>query len=155
MIRKKRVVCAISGGVDSSVAAARLALPGEAGEQARYGANFDVIGVFMKLVNLPRFRESEKKAKKVASILKIPFLSLDLRKEFKKRIIDYFLKEYKRGLTPNPCVVCNKEIKFGLLLEKALKLDADYIATGHYAKIRKFVNQPFGESACGCPEKLG
>ena len=119
---KKKIVVAMSGGLDSSVAAALLKRAG-----------FAVIGVFMKLADLPRFREAEKRAKKVAKILGIPFLSLDLRKEFKKKIIDSFLDGYKKGLTPNPCVVCNKEIKFGLLLEKALALDADFIATGHYA----------------------
>ena len=126
---KKKIVVAMSGGLDSSVAAALLKRAG-----------FAVIGVFMKLADLPRFREAEKRAKKVAKILGIPFLSLDLRKEFKKKIIDSFLDGYKKGLTPNPCVVCNKEIKFGLLSEKALKLDADFVATGHYARIRKFVN---------------
>ena len=134
MIRKKRVVCAMSGGLDSSVAAALLKRAGPAPEQARYGVNFDVIGVFMRLYDLPNFKEGEKKARKVASVLKIPFLSFDLREEFKKKIIDYFLKEYKKGLTPNPCVVCNKEIKFGLLLEKAKNLGADFLATGHYAR---------------------
>jgi len=118
----KKIVVAMSGGVDSSVAAALLKRNG-----------FELTGVFMKLADLPKFGESEKRAKKIAKILKIPFLVLDLRKEFKKRIVDYFLKEYKKGITPNPCVVCNKEIKFGLLLKKALALDADFIATGHYA----------------------
>jgi len=121
----KKIFVALSGGVDSGVAAALLKKAG-----------VDMIGVFMKLDDTPRFKEGEKKAKKVAKILKIPFLVLDLRKEFKKRIVDYFLKENKRGLTPNPCVVCNKEIKFGLLLEKALKLNADFIATGHYVRIK-------------------
>jgi len=127
---KKKIVVAMSGGLDSSVAAALLKRAG-----------FAVIGVFMKLADLPRFREAEKRAKKVAKILGIPFLSLDLRKEFKKKIIDSFLDGYKKGLTPNPCVVCNKEIKFGLLLEKALALDADFIATGHYAKKQKIENR--------------
>jgi len=122
----KKIVVAMSGGVDSSVAAALLKRNG-----------FELTGVFMKLADLPKFGESEKRAKKIAKILKIPFLVLDLRKEFKKRIVDYFLKEYKKGITPNPCVVCNKEIKFGLLLKKALALDADFIATGHYARIKK------------------
>jgi len=81
--------------------------------------------------------EAEVRARKVAKILKIPFYVLNFEKEFKKRIVDYFLEENKLGLTPNPCVVCNKEIKFGLLLEKALFLDADYVATGHYARIKK------------------
>jgi len=125
-----KVVVAMSGGLDSSVAAALLKKAG-----------FEVIGVFMKLADLPKFRESEKRAKKIAKILKIPFLVSDLRKEFKKRIVDYFLEGHKKGITPNPCVVCNKEIKFGLLLEKALALDADFIATGHYARKQKIENR--------------
>jgi len=135
----------MSGGLDSSVAAALLKKAG-----------FEVTGVFMKLVNLPRFKDynspttsshrrsrwapDEKRAKKIAKILKTPLLVLDLRKEFKKRIVDYFLNGYKKGVTPNPCVVCNKEIKFGLLLEKALSLEADYIATGHYARLKRGEN---------------
>lgn len=122
----KKVIVAMSGGVDSSVAALLLKRAG-----------FDVSGVFLKLASLSSFKESEKRAKKVAKLLEIPFLVLDLRKEFKRRIIDYFLREYEAGRTPNPCVVCNKEIKFGLLLEKALKLGADYLATGHYARLRR------------------
>jgi tRNA-specific 2-thiouridylase len=125
-----KAVVAMSGGLDSSVAAALLKRAG-----------FDLVGVFMKLADLPKFRESEKRAKKIAKILKIPFFVLDLRKEFKKRIVDYFLNEYKKGNTPNPCVVCNKEIKFGLLLEKTLKLNADYVATGHYALKREIKNK--------------
>jgi len=121
----------MSGGIDSSVAAALLKR-----------ADFSVMGVFLKLAYLPKFKESERRAKKVAKILKIPFLVLDLRKEFKKRIINYFLEGYKEGITPNPCVVCNKEIKFGLLLEKALKLGADFIATGHYARLRREIQNP-------------
>jgi len=135
----KKIVVAMSGGVDSSVAAALLKKAGFALRQAQGNPEqrrrVDVVGVFMKLADLPKFRESEKRAKKIAKILKIPFLVLDLRKEFKKRIIDYFLEECRRGVTPNPCVVCNKEIKFGLLLEKALAMDADFVATGHYARI--------------------
>jgi len=122
----QKIIVAMSGGVDSSVAAALLKRAG-----------FEVIGVFMKLVDVPRFREGKKVARKVAKNLKIPFLVLDLRKEFQKRIINEFLKEYRAGGTPNPCVVCNKEIKFGLLLEKALALNADYVATGHYARLQK------------------
>jgi len=129
----------MSGGVDSSVAAALLKKAG-----------FDVIGVFMKFwhgagsgENRCCSSESEKRARKVAKILKIPFYVFNFEKEFKKRIVDYFLKESKRGLTPNPCVVCNKEIKFGLLLEKALKLEADCIATGHYARIKSSANSEY------------
>jgi tRNA-specific 2-thiouridylase len=122
----KKVIVAISGGVDSAVAVALLKR-----------ANFDVVGVFMKLADLPIFEEREKKASRVAKILGIPFSVLNLEKEFKKKVVDYFLAEYKKGRTPNPCVVCNKKIKFGLLLEKALELDADYIATGHYARLKR------------------
>lgn len=129
----EKIVVATSGGVDSSVAAALLK-----------GAGCEVIGVFMKLADLPKFKEGEKRARKIAKTLRIPFLVLDLRKEFKKRIVDYFLEGYKKGITPNPCVVCNKEIKFGLLLEKALALDADYVATGHYARLgREIRNSKF------------
>ena len=112
----------MSGGVDSSVAAALLKRAG-----------FDVVGAHMKLNDFSS--EGEKRARKVAKILKIPFYAMRFEKEFKKRVVDCFLKEYKAGPTPNPCVVCNKEIKFGLLLEKALSLGADFIATGHYARM--------------------
>ncbi|MDO8503550.1 MAG: tRNA 2-thiouridine(34) synthase MnmA, partial [bacterium] len=132
IMRKKRqkVVIAMSGGVDSSVAAALLKRAG-----------FDVIGVFMrfwsegkKAENRCCSTDSERRARQVAKILKIPFYVFNFEKEFKKRIVDYFIKGYKEGITPNPCVVCNKEIKFGLLLEKAMTLNADFIATGHYAR---------------------
>lgn len=85
--------------------------------------------------------EAEKRARKVAKVLKIPFYVLRFEKEFKKAIVDFFLKGYREGITPNPCVVCNKEIKFGIFLEKALALDADYIATGHYARKQKIENR--------------
>jgi tRNA-specific 2-thiouridylase len=75
-------------------------------------------------------------AKLVAKKLKISFEILDVRKEFKKWVIDYFIREYKKGNTPNPCVECNKHIKFKILLNKAAQLKADYIATGHYARIK-------------------
>jgi len=126
--RMKKVVVAMSGGVDSSVAAALLKKQG-----------FDVVGIFMKFwkdgfggQNRCCSIESEKMARLVAKKIGIPFYVINAEKDFKNKIVDYFLKEYKNGVTPNPCVICNKEIKFGLLLEKALKLGADYIATGHY-----------------------
>ena len=77
----------------------------------------------------------------MAKILDIPFYVFNFEKEFKKKVVDYFLREYKSGRTPNPCVVCNKEIKFGLLLERALKMDADYVATGHYVRKSKAKSQ--------------
>src|SRR3989344_9413413 len=136
MNKKIKVICAMSGGVDSSVAAALLK------KRGHY-----VIGVFMKFWKGPGqgenrccSPESEVRARQVAKILKIPFYVFNFEKEFKKRVVDYFIKGYKEGITPNPCVVCNKEIKFGLLLEKAMELGADFVATGHYARIRKFVN---------------
>jgi len=116
----------MSGGVDSSVASALLKRAG-----------FDLIGVFMRLNNLASAREAEAKAKKAAQKLGISFSVLDLRVQFKKTIIDYFLKEYKEGRTPNPCVLCNKEIKFKFLLKKMLETKADFIATGHYARIKR------------------
>jgi len=131
----------MSGGLDSSVAAALLKRAG-----------FDVVGVFMKFWSEPEKNglvgawnrccspEAEARARKVAKILKIPFYVFNFEKEFKRRIVDYFLDGYKKGLTPNPCVVCNKEIKFGLLLEKTLALDADFVATGHYARTNLYTN---------------
>ena len=137
--KNKKVIVAMSGGVDSSVAAALLKKEG-----------YDVVGVFMKFwqsridtnkTDSHRFEnrccssEAEKRARVVAAKLKIPFYVFNFEKEFKKKIVDYFLKEYKTGRTPNPCVVCNKEIKFGLLLKKVLALNADFIATGHYVRV--------------------
>ena len=128
----------MSGGVDSSVAAAILKDQG-----------YDVIGVFMKFwspeeggdgkENKCCSAEAQEDARRVATQLDIPFYVLDFREEFKKKVVDYFLKEYKAGRTPNPCVECNKWIKFGLLFEKMKELKADFIATGHYAKT-KLVN---------------
>jgi tRNA-specific 2-thiouridylase len=129
--QSRRVVVALSGGVDSSVCAALLKKAG-----------FQVIGVMAKFwkdgeskENKCCSLESEKLARQVAKKLEIPFYVVNLEKEFKKKVVDYFLKEYKSGNTPNPCVICNKEIKFGLLQEKAFKMGADFFATGHYAKI--------------------
>ncbi len=128
----QKIIVAMSGGVDSSVAAARLKRAG-----------FNVIGVFMRFWRDSKTKDSwnrccspetEKRARQVAASLGIPFYVFNLEKEFKKKIVDYFLTEYKKGRTPNPCVFCNKEIKFGVLLEKALALKADFVATGHYVK---------------------
>lgn len=126
-----KVFVALSGGVDSSVAAWLLKKLGH-----------EVTGVFMKFWQDPRFSrqnacctiESERRARAVARNLKIPFLIFDFKKEFKKEVVDYYLKQTSLGLTPNPCVVCNKKIKLGMFLGKAIKLGADYVATGHYAR---------------------
>jgi len=136
-IKKKRVFVALSGGVDSAAAAAILKEVFPASKKKGYGESFRLTGVFARLADTPRFKEGERRAKKIAKILKIPLLICDLKKEFKKKIIGYFLKEYKEGRTPNPCVVCNKEIKFGILLEKALKNKKDFLATGHYAILKE------------------
>ena len=130
----------MSGGVDSSVAAALLKRAG-----------FDVVGIHMKFwldrrslgeggseYNRCCTPESEKRARLVAKKIGMPFYVLNMKKEFKKAVVDYFLKENRLGNTPNPCVVCNKEIKFGLLLKKAMGLGADRIATGHYARTSPF-----------------
>ncbi len=108
----------------------------------------EVIGVFMKFWSEENKKdenrccslESENRARLVARIIGIPFYVFNFKKEFKKRIVDSFLKEYRAGSTPNPCVICNKEIKFGLLLKKATLLNADFIATGHYVRTQKKEN---------------
>ena len=129
-----RVAMAMSGGVDSSVAAVLLKEQGH-----------EVIGLHMKLYHGP---ENETRPKSCCSLdeaidaraachrLNIPFYVLDCQKEFRESVIDYFVEEYSRGNTPNPCVMCNKEIKSNVLLKKVDELDCDYLATGHYAKIR-------------------
>jgi len=119
----KKVVVAFSGGVDSSTSAFLLEKEG-----------FEVTSLFMKLFDS---KDLEDRARKLAKAMGIAFKMIDLRKDFKKRVIDYFIKSYKMGLTPNPCVVCNEEIKFGLFLKEVDKLKADYFATGHYAKVLK------------------
>ncbi|MFA6193554.1 MAG: tRNA 2-thiouridine(34) synthase MnmA, partial [Parcubacteria group bacterium] len=100
---------------------------------------FQIVGVFFRFFD-PALREgrgrtdgSLKKAKLVAEKLNIPLEIVDARKEFKEKVIDYFIDSYKKGITPNPCVVCNKEMKFRLLFELLKKYKADYIATGHYS----------------------
>lgn len=132
----KKVIVAMSGGVDSSVVAAMLKKEG-----------YDVIGIFMnfwkdsnsdtKYENKCCSLESIQSARAVAWVIGIPFYVINVQNEFKKRVVDYFLDEIKMGNTPNPCVACNKEIKFKLLLEKMIALKADYVATGHYARIMK------------------
>jgi len=128
-----RVAIAMSGGVDSSVAAALLKNKG-----------YEVIGLHMKLYRGP---ENEILNKSCCSIdetldarlachrLGIPFYALDYQQEFRETVINYFIESYSSGNTPNPCVMCNKKIKSSLLLEKATDLDCEYLATGHYARI--------------------
>ena len=127
MIMKKKVAVAMSGGVDSSVTAALLQERG-----------FEVIGITMYLHEEDGGAAAAKAvedAKKVADILGIEHYVADFRQLFKENVIDYFLRTYKKGQTPNPCVVCNQKIKFGALWQRARELGAEYIATGHYAKV--------------------
>lgn len=127
----KRVVVGLSGGVDSSVAAYLLQQQG-----------YEVIGLFMKnwhddSVTISQecpWLEDSHDALAVAQHLGIPFQTVDLSRAYKTRIVDYMFAEYEMGRTPNPDVLCNREIKFDLFLEKALRLRADFVATGHYAR---------------------
>lgn len=131
---KKIVAIAMSGGVDSSVAAYLIKKQG-----------YHVFGVFMHLWADPRFNKTENAccslesylaAKKAAQKIGIKLYTLNLSKEFKKNIVDDFIKQYKSGVTPNPCVRCNQLIKFDLLFKKIKKLGADYLATGHYVILK-------------------
>jgi tRNA-specific 2-thiouridylase len=115
---------ALSGGVDSSAAALLL-------KEAAY----EVIGIHMRLRNSPDFDHQAHRAENVCRILDVPYHEVDLQKEFESCVVDYFCREYQLGRTPNPCVACNQDMKFGLLLDKALSLGADYLATGHYARV--------------------
>lgn len=129
MDRKQRTVyVAMSGGVDSSVAAALLKKQG-----------FRVVGVFMKPWQEPGvtclWEKDRNDALQVASVLDIPLLTWDFSLGYKRKVVHYMLDAYKAGITPNPDVACNREIKFGLFLEKAIREGADYIATGHYARV--------------------
>ena len=125
-----KIAVGLSGGVDSSVAAKLLMEQG-----------YEVYGVTLRLLderNAVAKEQSERiieEAAQAARLLGIPHRVYDFRVEFQKQIIDYFIKSYRSGETPNPCYICNKQIKFGLLLEQALREGCDAIATGHYAKV--------------------
>ncbi len=126
-VKNEKVFIGVSGGVDSSVA---LALLKEEG--------YDVTGVFLKVWSpdfLPcNWREERRSAMRVCATLGVPFLTIDCEKEYKEEVVDYMLREYKEGRVPNPDIFCNKYVKFGIFLNKAIEMGADYIATGHYAK---------------------
>ncbi len=98
---------------------------------------YEVIGVYMQMHSIDRLHKANiKKAQKVASYLDIPFYVHNIEDAFYEEVYDYFIQSYKDGLTPNPCVVCNRQIKFGKMLEFANELECDYIATGHYARVK-------------------
>lgn len=136
---REKVVVGMSGGVDSSVAACLLKEQG-----------YEVIGVTMQLW---RDGEAEREenggccglsavedARRVAQCLEIPHYVMDFRREFKSCVTDYFVEEYLRGRTPNPCIACNRYVKWEALLQRSLKIGADYIATGHYARVERLSN---------------
>jgi tRNA-specific 2-thiouridylase len=136
-MKLSRVIVAMSGGVDSAVAAGLLARQG-----------YEVIGVTMRLWTLedpqaPRHRrrccsvEDIDDARQAAQALGIPHYVLNLEREFQESVVDYFLREYERGRTPNPCLACNDHVKFSSLLSRALALEAGFLATGHYARIER------------------
>ncbi|MBL8097025.1 MAG: tRNA 2-thiouridine(34) synthase MnmA [Anaerolineales bacterium] len=129
----QRVVIAMSGGVDSSVAAALLVRQG-----------YDVVGLMMRLWGEPTqdaafnrccTPDALAQARRVAAQLEIPFYAVDAQTVFKTRIVDFFIDSYAAGLTPNPCIECNRHIRWEFLLNQALDLGADFLATGHYARV--------------------
>ena len=121
----------VSGGVDSSVSLALLQKEG-----------YDVTGVFLKVWYpdwMPcDWKEERRSAMRVCAVLGVPFLTLNCQTEYKKEVVDYMIREYSFGRVPNPDVFCNKYVKFGVFLKKALEMGADFVATGHYARVREF-----------------
>ena len=137
---RETVVVGMSGGVDSSVAAWLLQKQG-----------YRVIGVTMQIwQEEDEFtQEAEggccglsavEDARRVAQVLQIPYYVMNFKREFKERVIDYFTEEYLHGRTPNPCIACNRYVKWEALLQRSIEIGADYIATGHYARIERLSN---------------
>jgi tRNA-specific 2-thiouridylase len=126
-MKNNKVFVGMSGGVDSSVTAYLLKQQG-----------YDVVGVFMRCYNLDGCAERDAEdARRVAEHIGIPFYVWDFEEEYKQKVVEYMVDGYRSVITPNPDVMCNKEIKFGLFLEKAIALGADFVATGHYVQIKK------------------
>lgn len=142
-MEKKKVVIGMSGGVDSSVAAYLLKKQG-----------YEVIGATMQIWQDEDINTKEDNggccglsavddARRVANDLDIPYYVMNFKKEFKEKVMDYFVDEYIHGRTPNPCIACNRYVKWESLLNRSLEIGADYIATGHYAQIEKLPNGRF------------
>lgn len=129
---KKKVVVGMSGGVDSSVAALLLKEQG-----------YDVIGVTMETWDNEGTESVAEDAKRVADVLQIPHYVVDFRKIFREKVVDYFINEYEQGRTPNPCLVCNRYVKWEALLHRSMEMGCDYIATGHYGRIVQCPNGRF------------
>lgn len=122
--RRQTVFVGLSGGVDSSVAAFMLQKIG-----------FNVVGVYIRGYNIDGCSELDaESARRAAGHLGIPFYVWDMEEEYKKAVVDYMIEGYRNGITPNPDVMCNKEIKFGIFLKRALMMGADFVATGHYVR---------------------
>ena len=122
---RKMVFVGLSGGVDSSVAAYILKKQ-----------NYEVVGVFLRCFNVDGCAEKDAEdARRVAEKIGIPFYVWDFEEEYKRRVVQYMIEGYRNGITPNPDIECNREIKFGLFLDRALSLGADYVATGHYVRL--------------------
>lgn len=130
---KKKILLGMSGGVDSSVAAYLLKKDG-----------YDVVGVTLKMwseQNTDTVSENSQNAKNICDQLDIPHYIFNVENDFKKYVLDYFISEYESGRTPNPCVICNRYVKFEGLVSKAKELGIEYIATGHYANVEKKGNR--------------